>query len=401
MSSIPPITTLRGAYIILRAARLAINRTQRTPRLAVCIAVDELVFMGTNGCEPTNEVRFVEEERKVFEALVRCAGWLEPLGSGTLHPPTKPRNDCHEPAPATFRRHVSAPITTTSHFHPYSRTHNPTLADFEEAQSLPPLPASALPSAEEPSESSQELTVSTRPETAGLGTQADTQVDGRMYVGEWDLLFLSDDENDGEDGEDDGKARDDATQKRRCAKCGSRPPQSKVKIAEVLEPQGTGDTLPDEIARRTSKPRLVEHVHGTSLSWELGGDCHRRGCTFGCRRGEPLTCCKVSTLASRSLGLVRDHDAAEICGTGESKRGSSQMRERGSDELHLARIEVVWDGDGGPAWEDIFSPSHWAEITLRQHHFLAIAMGQWGIRRKWGFRGTCSLIHWDFKAHSM
>ncbi|KAJ3151198.1 hypothetical protein HDU86_006189 [Geranomyces michiganensis] len=78
---LPPITTLRGAILVLHSGHLVITRLRSSRVARAMLVIERFTFIGNHGCEPTNRAEHVDDVRSVAARLALVAAWVDPIAA--------------------------------------------------------------------------------------------------------------------------------------------------------------------------------------------------------------------------------------------------------------------------------------------------------------------------------
>ncbi|KAJ3185121.1 hypothetical protein HDU87_002687 [Geranomyces variabilis] len=81
---LPPITTLRGAILVLHTAHLVITRPRNSRVARTLLVIESFTFIGNHGCEPTSRAEHVDDVRSVAARLALVAAWVDPIADVSI-----------------------------------------------------------------------------------------------------------------------------------------------------------------------------------------------------------------------------------------------------------------------------------------------------------------------------
>ncbi|KAI8585469.1 hypothetical protein BDZ88DRAFT_455917 [Geranomyces variabilis] len=84
LSPLPPITTLRGAILVLHTAHLVITRPRNSRVARALLVIESFTFIGNHGCEPTSRAEHIDDVRSVAGRLALVAAWVDPIADVPL-----------------------------------------------------------------------------------------------------------------------------------------------------------------------------------------------------------------------------------------------------------------------------------------------------------------------------
>ncbi|KAI8916712.1 hypothetical protein DFJ77DRAFT_351067 [Powellomyces hirtus] len=85
-STNPTLTTLRGALVILKDARILLSKSRSSQSPRASLVIDSFVFIGNHGCEPTQHADHIADVQGVRSRLALLAAWIDPVAPSVTAP---------------------------------------------------------------------------------------------------------------------------------------------------------------------------------------------------------------------------------------------------------------------------------------------------------------------------